>query len=290
MTANPIFSKEVVLMLNQRLINQLEPILNRLHTAISLLDIRGNSLIPASEIRYTLPALTEPGVPVRADGRIWQICASSRDLVLMSILQENEQIQDAFTLCDAMIGAVLRANAMSSDLNSTYQRLLENDLSLTEIDAVADELETYRITEQNRGYTYFTNLREGFDMDAWLSDIAEVRSGMNRLYNYRQLSYFRYGNSGGRISILQPETEQAAALSKEHSPHDKGPEWLGAPGRGLPDAVRIGEHREGWLVLWLRLRLLDRVHPVSQEDGRHGLPLRPTGRRGASGTTPGRVS
>lgn len=97
------------------------------------------------------------------------------------------------------------------------------------IDAVADELETYRITEQNRGYTYFTNLREGFDMDAWLSDIAEVRSGMNRLYNYRQLSYFRYGNSGGRISILQPETEQAAALSKEHSPHDKGPEWLGAP-------------------------------------------------------------
>ncbi len=126
-------------MLNQRLINQLEPILNRLHTAISLLDIRGNSLIPASEIRYTLPALTEPGVPVRADGRIWQICASSRDLVLMSILQENEQIQDAFTLCDAMIGAVLRANAMSSDLNSTYQRLLENDLSLTEIDAVADE-------------------------------------------------------------------------------------------------------------------------------------------------------
>lgn len=97
------------------------------------------------------------------------------------------------------------------------------------INVLADNHEICRITEQNKGYEYYTNLREGFEMDAWLSDIAEVRTGMNRLYNYRQLSYFRYGNSGGRISILQPETEQAVALAKENSPHYKGPEWLGAP-------------------------------------------------------------
>lgn len=97
------------------------------------------------------------------------------------------------------------------------------------IDALTEKNEVTRINNQLVSNASYVNLGDGFDMDAWLSDIAEVRPGMSRLYNYRQLSYFRHGNSGGRISILQPETEQAKMLNKEHSPHFKGPEWLGAP-------------------------------------------------------------
>ena len=96
------------------------------------------------------------------------------------------------------------------------------------LDSLADGQEMFRITEQLRGYQYFTNLQRDFDMDAWLSDIAEVRPGMECLQNCRQLSFLRYGSAGGRIGIRQPVTEQRKKLVMENSPYDLGEEWLGA--------------------------------------------------------------
>lgn len=124
------------------------------------------------------------------------------------------------------------------------------------IDGLAEEpWEAGMIRAQLGGYEYFENLRNGFDLDAWLSEIAEVRPGMNRLHNYRQLLYFRYGNSGGKLAILQPQTDQSKVLSEAGSPHYIGEEWLGAPVSSeyaLDDADSLmlfeAEHagKEGW--------------------------------------------
>ena len=126
--------------MDNRLLNQLEQVLSRLHARISLLDAEGSSLIPNEDIRFSLPALTQPGVPVAQDGRLYQICASEPDWVLMTTMGDTDgAAQDAFVLCDAMIGAVIAANEAGNDVNNAYQRILQNELSLAELDAVVDE-------------------------------------------------------------------------------------------------------------------------------------------------------
>ena len=120
-------------------LSQIESVLSQLNTAITLLDSAGNSLIPNDDIRYTLPPLPKQGVAVLREGRLFERCVSSRDLVLMTPVQDSLQVRDAFHLCDAMIGSMISASALSSDINSAWQRLLENELSDAEISAAADE-------------------------------------------------------------------------------------------------------------------------------------------------------
>ena len=59
--------------MDNRLIAQLQQVLGRLRTPISLLDTDGNCLIPNEDIRFTLPPLNQPGVPVFQDGRLYQM-------------------------------------------------------------------------------------------------------------------------------------------------------------------------------------------------------------------------
>ncbi|MBQ9263367.1 MAG: helix-turn-helix domain-containing protein [Clostridia bacterium] len=125
--------------MDNRLLFQIEQVFARLQTPISLLDADGNSLIPNDDIRFSLPALTAPGVPVYRDGRLYQLCASAPDWVIMTTAVDADSARDAFVLCDAMIGAVIAANEAGNDLNNAYQRILQNELSLAELDAVADE-------------------------------------------------------------------------------------------------------------------------------------------------------
>ena len=96
--------------MDNRLLNQLRQVLDRLHAPISLLDAEGNSLIPNEDIRFSLPPLPQPGVPVAQDGRLYQICASAPNWVLMTTVTEADAARDAFVLCDAMIGAVIAAH------------------------------------------------------------------------------------------------------------------------------------------------------------------------------------
>ena len=63
--------------MDNRLIVQLQQVLSRLRTPISLLDTDGNCLIPNEDIRFTLPPLSQPGVPIDQDGRLYQTCASA---------------------------------------------------------------------------------------------------------------------------------------------------------------------------------------------------------------------
>ncbi len=129
-------------MLSNRILNQLGQMFSRLNTNIALLDTMGNSLIPAEDIRFSLPLLTKQGASVTWEGRLYHWCAASRDLVLMSPEQNSAQLEDALKLCDSLIASMLLAESASSDLNSCWQRILENQMSAAELEAAADE---YRI-------------------------------------------------------------------------------------------------------------------------------------------------
>ena len=125
--------------MDNRLLFQIEQVFARLQTPISLLDTDGNSLIPNDDIRFTLPALSAPGTPVFLDGRLYQICSAAPEWVIMTTVGDADGARDAFVLCDAMIGAVIAANEAGNDLNNAYQRILQNELSLAELDAMVDE-------------------------------------------------------------------------------------------------------------------------------------------------------
>lgn len=125
--------------MDNRLLFQIEQTLTRLKTPISLLDTEGNSLIPNDDIRFSLPELSAVGAPVYQDGRLYQACATAPDWVMMTTAVDVDGARDALTLCDALIGAVIAANEAGNDLNNAYQKILLNELSLAELDALTDE-------------------------------------------------------------------------------------------------------------------------------------------------------
>ena len=123
--------------MDMHVLSQLEPVFLKLHTSVSLLDSDGNSLIPNQDIRFTLPMLAS--APVMMDGRTYKACAAAPDLVMMAPSTDAALTEDLFRLADGMIAAVLRASAATNDLGNAYQRLLQNELSLAEMDAVVEE-------------------------------------------------------------------------------------------------------------------------------------------------------
>ncbi len=125
--------------MDNRLMARVQQVLEKLNVPITVLDGDGNSLIPPSDIRFALPPLHQAGEAVYREGRFFYLSAVVPDLVLMVTSPDLPSVRDALTLCDAMVGAVAAANAAGNDINNVYQRILQNELSLAELEAVADE-------------------------------------------------------------------------------------------------------------------------------------------------------
>ncbi len=131
------------LFMDLHMLSSLEPVFLNLHTPVSLLDSEGNSLIPNEDIRFVLPKLTD-GAAVVMDGRTYKECRCAPNLVMMIPALSGELTDDLFRMADAMIGAALTANTASNDVGNAYQRLLQNELSLAELDAVVEEYHIQR--------------------------------------------------------------------------------------------------------------------------------------------------
>ncbi len=125
--------------MDNRLALRLQQILGKMNVPITVLDEDGNSLIPASDIRFELPPMQKAGEAVYHEGRFFQTSTTQQNLVFMVTSQDLPQARDTLTLCDAMVGALAAANAAGNDINNAYQRILQNELSLAELEAVADE-------------------------------------------------------------------------------------------------------------------------------------------------------
>ncbi len=131
------------LFMDLHMLSSLESVFLNLHTPVSLLDSEGNSLIPNEDIRFVLPKLTD-GAAVVMDGRTYKECRSAPNLVMMIPALSGELTDDLFRMADAMVGAALTANTASNDVGNAYQRLLQNELSLAELDAVVEEYHIQR--------------------------------------------------------------------------------------------------------------------------------------------------
>lgn len=125
--------------MDNRIMLQLQQILEKMNVSITVLDGEGNSLIPSSDIRFQLPYMGQPGEAAYHEGRFFHSCASRPGLVLMTTSPDMPQVRDTLLLCDAMIGALETAATASGDINNAYQRILQNELSLAELEAVVDE-------------------------------------------------------------------------------------------------------------------------------------------------------
>ncbi|MCI5772580.1 MAG: helix-turn-helix domain-containing protein [Clostridiales bacterium] len=121
------------------LLMMIEQVIKRLNTPITVLDADGNCLIPKEDIRFAIPTLSTPGEAVLQEGRLYQLCTADTELVLMSPKGDDDLVRDTFTLCDAMIGAAAEAVHAGTDVNYVYQRILQNEMSLGELDAMVDE-------------------------------------------------------------------------------------------------------------------------------------------------------
>lgn len=128
--------------MDNRLLLTVQQVFSRLNTPLSLLDSEGNSLIPNNDIRFSLPPLPSPGTALYCEGRCYQRCTAAPEWVMMITGEDSPALRDELTLCDAMISSVAAASAAGNDLNNAYQKLLQNELSPAELDAIADE---YRI-------------------------------------------------------------------------------------------------------------------------------------------------
>lgn len=130
--------------MDNRMLAQISMILRGLNTPLILLDADGNSLVPGDDIVYQLPSLYQNGVVIEQEGRMYLNCTAEPEWVLMTTVGDHALSRDTLTLCDAMISAFFEANAANNDVNNAYQRILQNELSLAELDAVVDE---YHITQ-----------------------------------------------------------------------------------------------------------------------------------------------
>ena len=122
--------------------------LSGLSLQITVTDRDGNSLIPDSNICFSLPELGERGVPVYTDGRMYMSMRTVPGTVLLAACEDNESNRSIFALADALIGALAEAASLGTDINNAYQKILTNDLALSELDAVVDEYHVRRTAER----------------------------------------------------------------------------------------------------------------------------------------------
>ena len=120
-------------------VSRLEKLLQTLNTPVSILDLDGNSIIPNQDICITLPPLKPEGVC--SEGRTYKVCQSLPELVMMVSSTDTQAVEDLFCLVDTTLGAVVAANTATNDVGNAFQKLLLNELSQTEIDAVIAEHE-----------------------------------------------------------------------------------------------------------------------------------------------------
>lgn len=162
--------------MDHRVMMRLQQVLDKMNVSISVLDSDGNSLIPASDIRFALPPLPKAGEAVYREGRFFHWCASQPQLVLMATSADLPAVRDALMLCDAMVGAIQTAQTAGNDVNHAYQRILHNELSLAELEAMADE---YSITEGVPRYVLLMHMVQVQKKSAYdiLQDMVPLAEG-----------------------------------------------------------------------------------------------------------------
>lgn len=123
---------------------KVQKVLSGLSIAFTVTDREGNSVIPDSDICYSLPGVMERGEPLYKEGRLYMPLRAVPGFVLIAACEDTPAAKDRFLLADALIGAMAEAVSLGNDINNAYARILTNELALPELDAIVDEYHMIR--------------------------------------------------------------------------------------------------------------------------------------------------
>ncbi|MBO2516803.1 MAG: hypothetical protein CW338_05915 [Clostridiales bacterium] len=121
------------------LLSHIQHTIDKLSVRITVLDRNGRSLIPDDGITYTVASWPGAGEYLSQDGRVYFSCTSVPDLILMVTGEDSPRLRDMLCLADSFIAALSDADSAGNDIQGAYRKLLQNDLSPTEIETLTDE-------------------------------------------------------------------------------------------------------------------------------------------------------
>jgi len=122
--------------MEQHILNRIKDLLSSLKSQISLLDEKGFRIIPADDLFMHIPDDLIPGQCVSRDGNAY-VRVSAQPAYILAMPEGTPQ--DTQLLAAAWIESLLAAAVSSNDINSAYQRMLQNELSIAELDAAISE-------------------------------------------------------------------------------------------------------------------------------------------------------
>lgn len=129
----------MVLIPEKRFLNQIQQVLSRLMQPIWLLDEEGNVLLPEGQIaKIPLPSFMEPSVPITFEARTYLQVDIIPSMVLCAEMQ-GISTHDNIVLAGAMVQSMGRGEAPIASRYDVYRRVLREELTAPEMEALANE-------------------------------------------------------------------------------------------------------------------------------------------------------
>ena len=124
--------------MEQQLLVRIGQTFERLSSRLSLLDENGQSLVPAGDTLFPLPPGLDKGEIIGMYGSRYLAVPSQ----LCTLLAPEGTADDVLLVAAQLVETLIQLGSLSGGISGAYQRMLQNDLSVAELDAVISE---YRI-------------------------------------------------------------------------------------------------------------------------------------------------
>ena len=123
----------------KRFLNQIQQVLARLMQPLWLLDTEGTVLLPEENRgKINLPEFMEPGMPVAFEGKTFLMIGITPELILCADAQ-GAATHDCIVLAGAMVQSMGRGEAPIQSRYDVYRRVLRDELTGSELEALAHE-------------------------------------------------------------------------------------------------------------------------------------------------------
>ena len=124
--------------MEQQLLVRIGQTFERLSSRLSLLDENGQSLVPAGDTLFPLPPGLDKGEIIGMYGSRYLAVPGQH----CTLLAPEGTADDVLLVAAQLVETLIQLGSLSGGISGAYQRMLQNDLSVAELDAVISE---YRI-------------------------------------------------------------------------------------------------------------------------------------------------
>lgn len=145
-------------MIEKRFVKQVGKAIEKLRTAVMMYDTQGECLYPQDGLQVDLPDdMTEGHVAER--DRMLFLLTPTRPQVLLGVQRDASGAEDILMLASAMVESMLKSGGIITDMWDVYRRALREELTGTELDALANEHQIP--TDQSRCVMLFHIMQTG---------------------------------------------------------------------------------------------------------------------------------